>query len=99
MIKRIIAFIKELGYESAKIVLKSDQESSMKSVIDAVIRARSDAPTMPECQKNHESQLCRASDNKLGVLQHVTFSFLFRTQSQQPGGHVTALFGYRRLFG
>ena len=48
MIKRIIAFIKELGYESAKIVLKSDQESSVKSVIDAVIRARRDALTMPE---------------------------------------------------
>ena len=48
VIKRIIAFIKELGYESAKIVLKSDQESSVKSVIDAVIRARRDAPTMPE---------------------------------------------------
>ena len=32
VIKRIIAFIKELGYESAKIVLKSDQESSVKSV-------------------------------------------------------------------
>ena len=47
-IKRIIAFIKELGYELAKIVLKSDQESSVKSVIDAVIRARRDAPTMPE---------------------------------------------------
>jgi len=40
VIKRIIAFIKELGYESAKLVLKSDQESSVKSVIDAVIRAR-----------------------------------------------------------
>ena len=48
MIKRIIAFIKELGFESAKIVLKSDQESSVKSVIDAVIRARRDTPTMPE---------------------------------------------------
>ena len=47
MIKRIIAFIKELVYESAKIVLKSDQESSVKSVIDAVIRATRDAPTMP----------------------------------------------------
>ena len=48
MIKRIIAFIEELGYESTKIVLKSDQESSVKSVIDAVTRARKDAPTMPE---------------------------------------------------
>ena len=48
VIKRIIEFIKELGYESAKIVLKSDQESSVKSVIDAVIRAKRDAPTMPE---------------------------------------------------
>ena len=48
VIKRIIAFIEELGYESAKIVLKSDQESSGESVIDAVIRARRDAPTMPE---------------------------------------------------
>ena len=48
VIKRIIAFIQELGYESAKIVLKSDQESSVKSVIDAVIRARRDTPTMPE---------------------------------------------------
>ena len=47
VIKRIIAFIQELGYESAKIVLKSDRESSVKSVIDAVIRARRDAPTMP----------------------------------------------------
>ena len=41
----IIAFIKELGCESAKIVLKSDQESSVKSVIDAV---SGDTPTMPE---------------------------------------------------
>ena len=48
VIKRIIAFIEELGCESAKIVLKLDQESSVKSVIDAVIRARRDAPTMPE---------------------------------------------------
>ena len=48
VIKRIIAFIEELGYELGKIVLKSDQESSVKSVIDAVIRARRDAPTMPE---------------------------------------------------
>ena len=48
VIKRIIAFIKELGYESTKIVLKSDKESSVKSVIDAVIRARRDTPTMPE---------------------------------------------------
>ena len=48
VIKRIIAFIKEVGYESTKIVLKSDQESSVKSVIDAVTRARRDAPTMPE---------------------------------------------------
>ena len=48
VIQRIIAFIKELGYESAKIVLKSNQESSVKSVIDAVSRARRDAPTMPE---------------------------------------------------
>ena len=46
--KRIIAFTKELGYESARITLKSDQESSVKAVIDAVIRARGDAPTMPE---------------------------------------------------
>ena len=38
VIKRIIAFIKELGYESTKIVLRSDQDSSVKSVIDAVIR-------------------------------------------------------------
>ena len=48
VLKRIIAFIEELGYESAKIVLKSDQESSVKSVIDAVIRARRDAQTMPD---------------------------------------------------
>ena len=48
VIKRIITFIKELGYESAKIILKSDQESSVKSVIDAVIRARRDAPTITE---------------------------------------------------
>ena len=48
MIKRIIAFSQELGNESAKIVLKSDQESSVKSVIDGAIRARRDAPTMPE---------------------------------------------------
>ena len=41
VIKRIIAFIEEFGYESAKIVLKSDQESSVKSVMR-------DAPTMPE---------------------------------------------------
>ena len=48
VIKRIIAFINELGFESTKIVLKSDQESSVKSVIDAVTRAKRDAPTMPE---------------------------------------------------
>ena len=47
-------------------------------------------------RKKHGSQLCRTSDNKPGVLQHVTFSCPFR---QQPGGHVTALFGYRRLLG
>ena len=45
VIKRII---EELGYESTKIVLKSDQESSVNSVIDTVIRARRDTPTMPE---------------------------------------------------
>ena len=49
VIKRIIPFFKELGYESAKIVLKSDQESSVKSVIEAGTRARRDTPTMPEC--------------------------------------------------
>ena len=48
VIKRIIAFIKELGYESAKLVLKSDQESSVKAVIDKVTKARGDAPTLPE---------------------------------------------------
>ena len=48
VIKRIVAFIKELGYDSAKLIIKSDQESSVKAVIDAVIRARGDAPTIPE---------------------------------------------------
>ena len=48
VVKRITAFIEELGHESAKIVLKSDQESSVRSVIDPVIRARKDAPSMPE---------------------------------------------------
>ena len=47
VIKRTIAFIEELDDESTKIVLKSDQESSVKLVIDAVTRARRDAPTMP----------------------------------------------------
>ena len=48
VIKRIVAFIKELGYESTKLIIKSDQESSVKAVIDAVIRARGNSPTMPE---------------------------------------------------
>ena len=62
VIKRIIAFIKELGYKSAKIVLKSDQESSVKSVIDAVIRARRDAPTVPEYPSTE--YLCRINSGK-----------------------------------
>ena len=40
VIARIIAIIQKLGYESAKTVSKSDQESSVKPVTDAVIRAR-----------------------------------------------------------
>ena len=48
VIKRLMAFIKEVGYEAMPITLKSDQESAIKAVINKIILARSGQITMPE---------------------------------------------------
>ena len=47
VVKRIMAFLKELGYEGIKIIIKSDQESPIKAVIDKVMQLREGA-TVPE---------------------------------------------------
>ena len=47
VVKRILAFIKELGHEGSKIIVKSDQESPIKAVIDKVMQLREGA-TVPE---------------------------------------------------
>ena len=46
--RRVLAFIKELGHESSRLIIKSDQESSVRAVADAVARARGDVPTLLE---------------------------------------------------
>ena len=48
VIKRTMAFIKELGYAAAKMIIKSDQESAIQSVVAKVIAQRTDQPTIPE---------------------------------------------------
>ena len=40
VVKRILAFVKELGHAGSKIIVKSDQESAIKAVIDKVMRQR-----------------------------------------------------------
>ena len=47
VVKRILAFLKELGYDGVKIIVKSDQESPIKAVIDKVMQLREGA-TVPE---------------------------------------------------
>ena len=44
VVKRILASIKELGHEGSKIILKSDQESPIKAVIDRVMTVPEHSP-------------------------------------------------------
>jgi len=48
VVKRSLAFIKELGYMGMKLTIKSDQESSINSVVLKIIHARSDQVTLQE---------------------------------------------------
>ena len=40
VVRRVIAFIRELGYDGKKLVLKSDQESSVNAVLVRVAQKR-----------------------------------------------------------
>ena len=55
VIKLIIACSKELGYKPAKIVLKSDQESSVKSVIIRDRRAEESGDMGKDSKTAYES--------------------------------------------
>ena len=48
VVKRALAFLQELGYGSLKILIKSDQESSIQSVIQQLVKARTDQVTLTE---------------------------------------------------
>ena len=48
VIKRILAFMKELGYEGMRLIIKSDQESPIQAVVIKLIKARGDQVTIPE---------------------------------------------------
>ncbi len=47
-VKRIMAFIKELGYQACRIVIKTDQESPTTAVQDKLAKERGEAPTIIE---------------------------------------------------
>jgi hypothetical protein len=48
VIKRGMAFMKELGYGGTSLILKSDQESSVQAVVAKLIKAREGLVTLPE---------------------------------------------------
>ena len=48
VVKRLVAFIKEIGQEGQRMIVKSDQESPIKAVVDKLILARAQAATVPE---------------------------------------------------
>ena len=48
VIKRGVAFIKELGCEGTSLILKSDQESSVQAVVAKLIKAREGLVALPE---------------------------------------------------
>ena len=48
VVKRLIAFLKEIGYEGKKVIIRSDQESPIKAVIDKLVELRGDGMVVPE---------------------------------------------------
>ena len=54
-VRRLLAFVKELGAEGAPIVFRSDQEPAIKSFVEEVIRRRI-APSFPEFSPIFSSQ-------------------------------------------
>ena len=48
IVKRAMAFIKELSYSGTKIIIKSDQESSIQAVVNKIMQTRADQPTINE---------------------------------------------------
>ena len=48
VVRRILAFIKEVGLEAHRIIIKSGQESPIRAVVDKLILAREQGATLPE---------------------------------------------------
>ena len=46
--KRVVAFIREVGYEDCTIIMKTDGEAALKAVVDEVARMRGTAKTIRE---------------------------------------------------
>ena len=48
VVRRVLAFLQQIGLDNAKVIVRSDQEAPIKAVVQAVIKARGDAVTIPE---------------------------------------------------
>ena len=48
VVRRVIAFLKEIGYEGRTVIVKSDQESPICAVVEKLIVARTQGSTIPE---------------------------------------------------
>ena len=89
--KRIKAFVRELGLEHCKVVLKSDQEPALLDLLNEVARLRAPAQTIPEQSPARSSasngRVERGIQAVEGQIRVMKDALEFRIKESVPGNH------------
>ena len=89
--KRVVAFIREVGYEDCTIIMKTDGEAALKAVVDEVARMRGTAKTIREEAPKGASQsngiIERAIQSVVGQLRVMKDAMEARWSSGIPDRH------------
>ena len=89
--KRIKAFVRELGLEHCKVVLKSDQEPALLDLLNEVARLRAPAQTIPEQSPARSSasngRVERGTQAVEGQIRVMKDALEFRIKESVPGNH------------
>ena len=89
--KRVVAFIREVGYEDCAIIMKTDGEAALKAVVDEVAKMRGHAKTVREEAPKGASQsngiIERAVQSVVGQLRVMKDALETKWESVIPDRH------------